>query len=133
MKMEVESALRRTEKGRYLVEACKSDPELAEALALFSAEDITRNKVNARPPPDTCIVSPRISPRKKPRRPHHQRILWREFFTASALSSQASLESRPLKRRVVSLRSVKWSCRVASLCPRENRVKPSRVVLPFWT
>jgi hypothetical protein len=31
-KMEVESALRRTETGRYLVEACKSDPELAEAV-----------------------------------------------------------------------------------------------------
>jgi hypothetical protein len=32
MKIEVESALRRTETGRYLVEACKSNLEMTEAV-----------------------------------------------------------------------------------------------------
>jgi hypothetical protein len=32
MRVEVENALRRTQTGKYLVEACKSDPELAEAV-----------------------------------------------------------------------------------------------------
>jgi hypothetical protein len=32
MKEEVENALRKTERGKYLAEACKSDPELAEAV-----------------------------------------------------------------------------------------------------
>jgi len=32
MKAEIESALRKTETGKYLVEACKSDPELAKVL-----------------------------------------------------------------------------------------------------
>jgi hypothetical protein len=32
MKTEVESALRKTERGKYLVEACKSDPDLTEAV-----------------------------------------------------------------------------------------------------
>jgi hypothetical protein len=32
MKEEAENALRKTERGKYLVEACKSDPDLTEAV-----------------------------------------------------------------------------------------------------
>jgi hypothetical protein len=41
MKTEVESALRKTERGKYLVEACKSDPDLTEAVESAYA-DATR-------------------------------------------------------------------------------------------
>jgi hypothetical protein len=41
MKEEAENALRRTETGRYLVEACKSDPDLTEAVESAYA-DATR-------------------------------------------------------------------------------------------
>jgi hypothetical protein len=32
MKAEVQNALRKTEIGKYLVEVCKSDPDLTEAV-----------------------------------------------------------------------------------------------------
>jgi|GraSoi2013_100cm_1033763.scaffolds.fasta_scaffold75320_4 hypothetical protein len=40
MKAEVESALRRTETGRYLVKACKSDPELSQAVECAYADGV---------------------------------------------------------------------------------------------
>jgi hypothetical protein len=40
MKEEAENALRRTETGRYLVEACKSDPDLTEAVESAYADGV---------------------------------------------------------------------------------------------
>jgi hypothetical protein len=40
MKAEVGNALRRTETGKYLVEACKADPNLAEAVEAAYADGV---------------------------------------------------------------------------------------------
>jgi hypothetical protein len=40
MRVEVENVLRRTQTGKYLVEACKSDPELAEAVESGYADGV---------------------------------------------------------------------------------------------
>ena len=40
MKAEVENALRRTETGKYFVEACKADPDLAGAVESAYADGV---------------------------------------------------------------------------------------------
>jgi hypothetical protein len=40
MKAEVENAFRKTERGKYLVEVCKSDPDLSEAVESAYADGV---------------------------------------------------------------------------------------------
>ena len=40
MKAEVQNALRKTEIGKYLVEVCKSDPDLTEAVESAYADGV---------------------------------------------------------------------------------------------